>query len=45
MISEKEELLNEKEELISQLQDENFLSQKVVSMLIIISIVLCVIIF
>lgn len=45
MISEKVELLNEKEELITQLQDKNFLSQKVVIVLIILSIILCVIIF
>ncbi|MEM6721843.1 MAG: helix-turn-helix domain-containing protein [Bacteroidota bacterium] len=44
LISEKEELISEKEELINQLQDENFLSQKVVIALIIVSIVLVVII-
>ncbi|PTX60182.1 AraC-like DNA-binding protein [Kordia periserrulae] len=40
MISEKEELLSEKEALINQLQDENFLSQRVVTILIIVSIIL-----
>jgi AraC-like DNA-binding protein len=40
IISKKEDLLNEKEELINQLKDENFLSQKKVTVLIIVSIVL-----
>ncbi|AXG68635.1 DNA-binding transcriptional regulator AraC [Kordia sp. SMS9] len=45
MISETAVLLNQKEELIHQLQDKNFLSQKKVTVLIIISILFLLIIF
>ncbi|MBC8755168.1 AraC family transcriptional regulator [Kordia sp. YSTF-M3] len=45
IISETEELLIQKEELISQLQDKNFLSEKKVFVLIIVSVLLVFIIF
>lgn len=45
MVAEKEELINEKEALINQLQDENFLSEKKVIALIIISVLLIFVIF
>lgn len=45
IISETEELLSQKEELINQLQDENFLSGKIVLALVIVSVLLMVVIF
>jgi len=45
MVAEKEELINQKEALISQLQDENFLSEKKVIALVIISVLLILVIF
>ena len=45
IVAEKEELLDQKEELINQLQDENFLSEKKVIVLVIVSVGLLFVIY